>query len=225
MRQQLENSRVMEPITQTTEQSSHAVELTTKIKLAGEAQEDSFLDLCDLLLEAQEHMVYIGSGYTSLGQWIESLNIGVSSQQATYHATIGKKCLDLGVDRMTMKKVKVSKLRVIMSLSVEEHGAQIRELLETAESSSVDELKAKVRAIRSGSHYDPDEAFMTVKFPQSAKEVIDNAIEKARAEAGENLTNGVALEHICADYLAANDMQSMHITKVSAFPPLEVVTL
>ena len=185
-----------------------AMQVMQTLTALQNTSEDTFFDTCDLLHEAHEKSYHLDFGFATFKDWIEFSKLDMSSRQAAYMVNIADKALSLNVDRPTLKRIKITKLKEIFSLSPDEHSSEMHALLEVAEAMSLNEVKARVRALKSGTGVE-EMIFMTVKFPVSAKAVIDSAFDKARANHGgggeDGITNGTALEMICADYNAGQD--------------------
>lgn len=173
--------------------------------------EDNIFDVCDLLMEAQDNEYHRTFGFANFMDWVEmNKDFGLTRQVARYYIVIARKSLHFNLDRPTMKRIKISKLREIFRLDVDEHAEEIKTLLAEAEALTLDEVKAKVRSVLQGDGVE-DMVFMTIKFPQSAKQVIDDAFERCRQvngnyeQAGEvvEISNGTVLERICLDFLSS----------------------
>lgn len=188
-----------------------AVEVKMQLEKLQNQTENDFFDICDLLQEAKEKSYHISFGFVNFNEWVESMpSLDMSASKAQYCINISTKALRLNVDRPTLKKVKVTKLREIFSLDPDIHLKAMSDLIEAAPAMSIEEVKNKVKSIKQGTGFE-EMAYMTVKFPISAKTIIDSAFDKVRMSVGGEVTNGKALELVCADYLGGEDPQPTEI--------------
>lgn len=187
-------------------------EVVEQLKKVSSTVEDGFFDMCDLLQEAHDHEYHLHLGFVRFTDWVEaeSSQLDISARQATYCVNIANKAMRLNVDRPTMKRVKVSKLKEIFSLDPDEHSSAMQELLASAETMTLDEVKAKVRLLKMEAGHE-EMVFMTLKFPASAKPIIEGAFEQCKSKLGDydgkEPSNGRALELICQEWTESVDQE------------------
>jgi hypothetical protein len=171
-----------------------ANEVRARISQIKEETENNFLDLCELLLEAQEGSYHTLYGYGRFADWVEQdSGLDMSARQAFYLVNIAKKVKQLGLSRQEIKQAKVSKLKEIFSLEPTEHAEEMKQLVAAAESDSLDEVKEKVAKLKAKQGEEP-KAYMTLKVDASVKETIEEAIELARMNYGDVVVNGEVTE-------------------------------
>lgn len=204
------NQQVIE---QSTPINKRAVELNDRLAQLSDQQEDNFFDVCDLLHEAHEKSYHLDLGYVRFDDWIIAANIDMSVRQARYLINIESKTLRLGVSRELLKAVKISKMKEVFSLNPDEHSSAMVTLLEEAPNLTLDQVKAKVAALKTEAGEDVM-LHMTIKYPESARQVIDEAFERCRRESGDyqtqqgdvvELSNGTVLERICAEFISGSN--------------------
>lgn len=200
--------------TEVVKDSSRATEVLEQLKILKTSMETSFYDLCVLMLESQEQGYHTVFGYGNFADWIESTpELDMSARQAFYLINIAAKARTLGLDRNDLQKVRSSKLKEIFTLDPLQHRDQMVALLDEAENDKLDEVKKKVRALRTKTGQDNFE-HITLKVSESVKQAFDEAVELARANYGDVWINGEpteapiskCLEIICINYL--NDPNS-----------------
>lgn len=185
-----------------------AIQTREALKKAHSQGEDSFFDTCDLLLKASQEGHHLQFGWMRFSDYVGHLGIDLSGRNISHYITIADRVKRLQLDRSTMKQVKVSKLREILSLDPEKFSSEMRELLKVAPAMSVEEVKGRVKSLKTGAGYE-EMVYMTIKYPASAKEVIDSAFEKVRQVNGNyvvngevvELPNGKVLEYLSQEYL------------------------
>jgi hypothetical protein len=189
--------------------NERAKQIDSALRNLLSSSEDNLFDMCDLLFEANDNHYHNEFGFLKFGDWIDASGFDISARQAAYLVNVGGMSLHFNVDRPTLKLIKISKLKEIFSLDKDEHSAEIRELLEKAPGMTYEEVKARVRGIKGGPEAE-DMVFMTLRFPSSAKPVIDRAFEQVRVMNGDyivngevvELPNGLALERMAAEFLS-----------------------
>lgn len=177
---------------------------------------DCVFDVCGLLLEAHTNSYHMSFGFARFNDWLESTpSMDLSPRQAAYFINIAKKAELLEVDRATLKRVKMTKLKEIFSLDPTVHKAEMLALLEEAEAMTLKEVQYKVQCLKTEDGQDVM-LHMTIKYPESAREVIDIAFERARREIGTSQdangdqvdpSNGKCVEFICADFSAGAEFE------------------
>lgn len=183
-----------------------ASEVRTKLLSIKDQAESDFFDMGDLLREAQEGAYAEMWGYNTFSAWIEQgSGLDLSTRQAHYLIRLSKTASVLGLTRTQLRKVKISSLKEIMSLDVTEFAEQIRELIDVAPTLSLAEVKARVQALKGLEGV----VYFTLKLEKDVKEVVDEALELARKNAGSDVVDGEVkdisdsrcVELICAEYL------------------------
>lgn len=177
-----------------------------EIKLITNQLEWSFIDLCFKLHDAREKGHHLECGYPKFTDWIDAANLSISGRQAYYYLNIADKALQLGIDADALKQVRISKLKEIFTLNPGEHGKQMKELVAEGATASLAGIKDAVNYLKGG----PSEApkFVTYKVSLSAQEVIEAAIQTAKAmnpsgDIDYEMSTGQALEIICAEFMSS----------------------
>ncbi len=191
--------------------SAESLAIKTRLLQIANSLEDSTFDISDLLLEAHDKSLHLENGFLRFGDWVESLGADISARQAGYYVNIGSKALRLNIDRPTLKKVKISKLKEIFSLDPDKFSSEMTALIAEAENLTLDQVKAKVAALKLK---DGQELmfYRNYKFTESALKVVEDASEKCKAEVGDQVVGGQIvepsssrlLELICGDYLSGS---------------------
>jgi hypothetical protein len=172
--------------------------------------EDSFLDMCDLLMEAQEGEYHRVWGFNTFSEWVEQgSSLELSARQAYYLVNISKNAKALGIDRDLLRKAKLSKLKEIFTLDPVKHGEHIKELVQqAADGVSLQAIKAQVKSYAEPGIIQP--SYVTVKLEPEVKETFDEAVELARRNYGstvghegevKDISISKALELILVSYL------------------------
>lgn len=188
--------------------------------------EDSFFDLCDLLLEAKEGSYHNVWGYGQFGDWVEMASgLDMSRRQADYYVSIGRKSKVLGLTRDQLKQAKISKLKEVFSLDTQTQGEQMKQLVEEAKTESLEAIREKVQGLKAKDGEEPW-VYMTIKVPKSVKEdSIEPALELARRiygnqfrEDGEvyDITDSKCWELICVTF--NQDPNNQHEAQLQTIP-------
>ena len=202
-----------------------ASEVQTQLKKLSNSIEDGFFDICDLLCEAQTGDYHVFYGYGRFGDWVETASgLDMSARQAFYLVNISKKAKQLGLSREQLKLIKISKLKEIFSLDLDEHVAAVKELVEEAPGLSLEEVKNRVRGLKGES----ETLYITLKLDKAIKDTMDRAFELARRNYGSQMQNGEAadisvshcFELLCVEYL--NDPNNNPDNQAIAEAPLEI---
>lgn len=172
--------------------------------------ENNFFDLCELLLEAKEGEYHLIYGFERFGDWVEQgSDLDLSARSAYYYINIGEKARELGLTREMLKQAKISKLKEIFTLEPEENGDDMKRLVESASSSSLEEIKKEVAKAKEKSGV-PTAAYMTLKLDPMVKDTVEEAIELARRNYGDTIDEygevkdasvSKCVELICVSYL------------------------
>lgn len=199
---------------------SRAHEVRTRLLGIQQNIESGFLDMCDLLLEAQEGAYHTVFGFARFGDWItKSSGLDVSERQALYYVNIGKKARKLGIRRDQLEGVKISKLKEIFALDPGEHGPEMRKLLSAAGESTLEEVKEQVGKLRAKSGGTEEFKYVTLKLDPLVKEMLDEAVDLARDEIGDKVIDGeivepsfsLAVEYIAADFIQGKDARQERV--------------
>jgi hypothetical protein len=168
--------------------------------------ETGLFDICDLLLEAKDNNYHTHWGYVRFGDWIEEASgLRISARTAYYYITIATKVKELGLSREQISAVGISKLKEIFTLEPEEHANHMKELVEAAPDSSLDDVSEAVAKVRGK---EPAK-YMTLKLDPEVKETVKEAFELARRVHGStvrhgevvDITDSRCMELICASFL------------------------
>lgn len=164
------------------------------------------LELGRLLKEARDNNYNLPWGYARFGLWVESSGLDLSERQAYYLIAIVERSEQLGIPDEELKRVKLSKLKAILSLPADTDPDRVRELVREAETMSLKDVNAVVGALKN-----QEFIYKTHKFPI---EVMDNiyepAVERARRlhgntvnEAGEvtEISDSKAVELWAVEFL------------------------
>lgn len=192
---------------------NRAQEVRAALLRIKESIEDNFIDLCELLYEAQQGEYHCVWGYSRFGEWVEQASgLDISARQAYYYLSIARKMKELGLSRELVKQAKISKLKEIFSLEPSEVANEMKTLVAKAVTgASLDEIREEVAVIRAKSGGQPS-VYMTLKIELSAKETVERAIELARRRYGsvedektgevKDASVSKCIELICAEFLA-----------------------
>lgn len=177
---------------------------------AKEAAEDSFLDICELLLEAKEQAYHRLWGFGEFGQWVENgSGLKMKSRQAYYLVNIAKAVRQLGISREDVKKGGISNLKEIFTLDAAQYGGEIKKLVGEASEMSLDEVKKAVKGIKQD-HGESVSDYMTLRIDEDAKTHVEAAFKLVRLNHGSTvnstgdeveISNAKALELICIEYV------------------------
>lgn len=167
------------------------------------------LELGALLIEAKENDYHLAWGHPTFRSWLEhDSGLDMSERQAYYLMAVVKRSNELGIPQETLRKVKLSKLKVIMSLPAETDPQTIIDLVNEAENASLETVK-DVAATLSGSEH----VYKTFKLPKEfADDVYRVAVEGCRRQAGSDtrddgsvsdISESRCLELIYGDFAAS----------------------
>lgn len=183
-----------------------------KIEKLKENLTEGMIDLAELLQEARANNYHFTYGYTRFGDWIEQgSGLDMSARTAFYLTAIMDKSQRLGIPKETLRKVKISKLKEIFTLDDSKFGLEMKLLVSTAESSSLNEVKEKVQTIAAEGKPTESFIYITLKIPKLGKEVsFDKAVELVRRNYGDvidpttgevmDISTSKAIELICQEY-------------------------
>jgi hypothetical protein len=199
---------VLPPVDPTVVDRAEAVRL--KLREAREQAESSFMDMCDLLMEAKAEGYHRIWGYAEFGQWIEEgSDLDMSARQAYYMINIARTVQKLGLSREQVKEIKISKLKEIFSLDSKTQQEEIKALVAAAPDQSLEEIKAHVRNVKTQAGEEPPQ-YVTYKIDSNIKQTVDEAFALARLNYGDTMgqdgepaeiSNSKALELVCVCYL------------------------
>lgn len=168
--------------------------------------EGGFIDMCFLINEARDGEYHKVWGYERFDSWVENgSGLEIAARQAYYFANIAKKSIQLGLTKKELKEIRSSsKLKEIFSL---DSASDIKGLLEAAKSESLADIKKKVSGIKNPST--TTSSFMTLKLDVDVRECVEDAINLARLNYGDTMSNGITndigiskcMELICTAYL------------------------
>jgi len=179
-----DNQVIVSTVSAVQQRATEVRETLSKISVQFE---DGYLDMCDLLREAQEGDYHHHWGFERFSDWLEQASgLDMSARQGYYLVNISKYASILGLTRQQLKAVKVSKLKEIFSLDIKQFEAQIRELIEEAPALSLEEVKSRVRALKGQG----DVFYVTLKLDKEVKPVLDQAMELARRNYGSVVDEG-----------------------------------
>jgi hypothetical protein len=193
---------------------------------------DKMFDLAELLKESKDGAFHLHWGFSRFEDWVEKgSGLDISARTAFYLINIVEKARELGISRDKYTGVKISKLKAIFSLDAKKHGEEIRLLLETADSKSLEEIQSEVWKIKTDGKGE-EFAYITIKVPKSVKEdVVDLAFEEVRRiygdivdeETGEvkEATPGKCLELICVEFI--QDAHRKEVKRSAEMIPQEVM--
>jgi hypothetical protein len=186
---------------------ARAIEVRELLALTKNNLEDGFLDMCDLLSEAQEGDYHVVYGFSRFNDWVEQSSLNISARQAFYFLNISKKARLLNISREDLKKIGSTGLKEIFSLEPEIHEKHIRQLMIDGRTDDLKTIKKKVQQVKNPNTAPAE--FITLKLDTSVKQRLDESIELARKNYGDTMANGdtsdisisKAIELICESYL------------------------
>lgn len=179
----------------------------------GNTMSNNSIDIGLLLAEAKEHGYNVLLGYIAFDDWLaKGSGIELSTREAYYLINVVTRAAFMGIPKERLYEIKISKLKSIFTLDPNEHEQEIRDLLDSAESSSLTEIEEKVKSHKALDPHQEPMVYMTIKFPESAKYTIEDAFELCKKlhggieVQGEQVdpSNGRCLELICADFLSGD---------------------
>lgn len=179
----------------------------------------SSLIMGDLLLEVKQNNYHIIAGYSDFQSWLDASRLDIKISQAYYLMRIVSKANALDIPRSQLEACNITALKEIASLDVDKQADEIRTLVEEAAGASGSEVENKVNAIKVAN----GQEIYTLKgfrIPNSVLEgVVEPAIEQVRMQYGQTIdgetgeyieiSDGKALEMICADFLAGSSIESV----------------
>ena len=187
-------------------------------------------DLADLLYEIKSKNFSAEWGFTSFSQYLKSLiEQGMKYSKSYYLYRIKENCVSAGLKPEEYEPVGVTKLRIISRLKPagEYNGVPmvmiIRELTLKAATMSAEEIQFEVDTIE-GKTEDESLVWMNFKVKKMGREnVIKPAIALCKKNCPESqvvdedgnvteMSDGAALEMLCADYLADPNWNPTEIT-------------
>lgn len=208
MEETINTTAVAVPAELVTEVTVRANEVANQLLALKGNMEANFLDMCDLLAEAQDNNYHTQYGFTSFVNWVEvGSGLDISPRQAFYYTNISRVTKKLNVPKDKLLQIGISKLKEIFSLPAVDKTDEIKGLLDEAPNATIDEIKQKVRGMKNPA--DASKKFITLKLEEGVKDTFDKAIELARMNYGSTVSDGEvvdisiskALELICVDYL------------------------
>lgn len=191
------------------QENSRAVEVKEQLSQIKHTIEDTFFVLCDLLREAKEEALYEYWGFTRFDDWVSTASgLDISPRQAYYLVSVSKKSEQLGLTKDQMKLARVSKLKSILSLDIDQFHDEMIDLVNDAPIYTLEEINAKVAALKAGEGHEPT-MYMTLKLNASIKETVHKAFELARNMYGTNdnqgdpidISDSKCMELICQSYV------------------------
>lgn len=155
---------------------------------------DRSLELGRLLVEAREQNYPAIWGYSRFGDWVENASgLDMSERQAYSLMNVVERSELLGITDEQLRKVKISKLKEIFSLKAAEPEV-VRELVEKAETASLDEIRLDVQKVKVADGAEPF-THISFRIPLSIREyLLPQAFAKARLLYGSVEMDGEVLE-------------------------------
>lgn len=178
--------------------------------LQGNLKDRTF-DLADLLAEAQENSYPALWGYPSFKTWLDDSELDIKIRAAEYliKIVVSSRPEHLNIPREQLRLVKISKLKAIFSLRMDEHADAIRELVKQGPALSLDEIELRVREIKGIEG--PKGTWRNFYFEEpAAAETVDVALEQAKTVAGQEMSDASALEMVAAEFSAGYQETEEH---------------
>jgi hypothetical protein len=191
--------------------SKRSTQVLYEINIAKQNMVASVFKLGELLLEARDHEYHKDWGFAQFKDWIDSSDLDMGWRQAYYLMNIMEQAKEMGYTHEDLAKIKLSKLKEIFSLKDPE---QIKQLMSKGADMSLEEVREAVKPER-------DYTYMNLRLSKAQKEIIMEAIERARQINGSvitdngdvvDITEGRALELICGDFLSGVKEEFRHLT-------------
>lgn len=147
---------------------------------------NGFLALGRLLGEARDNQYHVIWGYTRFDEWVESASgLDLSAREAYYLVNIVKRSAELGIPDEQLERVKISKLKAIMSLPETTDPEQIKGLVQEAEHMSLKNVKAVTGTLKN-----EDFTYHTLKFDRDTEDnVYQPAVERQRRIYGDTISS------------------------------------
>lgn len=194
--------------------AGRASEVLDLMKQAKQNAIKGFFDLGELLSEARRGDYHLQLGYTNFGEFVESQDwLDMKERQAYSVIKIVDNARQLGIGRYELEATKISKLKEIFSLDSRTQGDNIKQLVADSSSMSLEEIQERVSEYKAKDGREPV-THLNLTITRSQKEVIMEAINKARMVYGNTITDtgelvdisdGRAIELVCGSYLASAD--------------------
>jgi hypothetical protein len=178
-------------------------------------------ELAALLSEARLKAFHHSWGFSDFDEYIDQSNFDVGSREARYLIRANDVSLQLGISRDQLKRVAVSKVKEIFSLEADSHAETIKLLLDEAVDLSLEEVRQRVRELK-GTDPETELTWLNLQMLRRAKEeVVLPALAKVKLEFGptmgdEEISDGRALEMLCADKLAEPDVTLQELQEAAA---------
>lgn len=205
----------------TMSRNARAAKLLDDVDLVKTSLAENRWVLAELMQEIMDNHYHVERGFTDFDTYVDQSNFDVGSREIRYYLRINRVSKQLGITRDELKAVNVSKLKEIFSLDPVKQGDDIVRLVSDAVTMSLEEVRQSVRQLK-GSDPETDMAWLNVHVLRRAKEeTILPALQKVKLEYGPTMSDvpgqsaeisdGRALEMLCADKLAAPDEELMRL--------------
>jgi hypothetical protein len=207
-----------------------ADEVTTTLKQLDSQSASVCFDQGDLFVEVDREAHWMTLGHESAEEYYRSLNIDISKREILYRSKVSRSMAALGLTRADYAPARLSKLKIITELDVAgqivDPDTEIAEplapimvrLIQAAPFKKLSEIREEVDILlgKTGDEED-DLTWLNLPIRRDAKQVVEQAIELARALSGDtidvtsgelkDISTATALERISADFLASPSNQ------------------
>lgn len=196
----------------TTSIISRAIEVRNILDETKKSIEKDFIQLCFLLNEASAGEYHLVWNYQRFDDWVEKgSGLDISARQAFYYIMIARRATALGLTQEDLKGYGgIAKLKEIMSLDPATNSKEMKLMLEASKTATLEEVKDQVRAVKNPATKTPP-SYMTLKLEAEVKQTVDDAIQLARLNYGQTMSEGSdtpteisiskCMEIICMSYI------------------------
>jgi hypothetical protein len=214
--------------------TAHTMENLTKEKAYALAQqlaenvEFTFFQLGGVLSVIQSHGWYHDEGYETFRDFVEA-EYGLQYRKAVYLIAIYNGLVESGVPWEKVKHLGWTKLKelahILTPTNVDEwmgkvDGLTVLQLQQLLKSSGSPDVEAGVEPQQEANKI----TTLTIKVHSDQKEVIREAIEKAKTESATEY-DSVALENICMQYLGEPSKQRDLVAEMKSRGPMEILNV
>ena len=206
---------------------ARAVQVQDELLKIKDAVQSNAVDMAFLLREAHQFEYFRVLGANSFESWVESsIELDMSPRQAFYLVGIAKKAEQLGLTKEDLKQTKISKLKQIFSLDPAEFPEEMKQLLASSSSESLEEVAKKVAEFKADTGEEPT-SYVKFKLPESVKETLMESFEVCRRMYGSTINEYGEVADIsdsrCLELIAVSFIQDAHNQSGPHSPPQKAV--
>ena len=215
--------------------------ILARLEQIARQQQMSTFDIAELLYEVKRNDLWALKKFESLEEFCKASSLDLKIREVHYLIAVHAKSKLLEISKDDLVKAKISKLKVIFQLDpavqvedpatgdTESMADIIRRLVKEAPFKTLVEIKEIVRRLMNDLAETPADELTWLNLPcrRDAKEVVTRALDMARALSGstvdmhthspKDLSDAIALERICADFLADPNNQAEEFGEEGSF--------